>query len=140
MVQESVEASTEFCQKTSSNIVAQIENLAESTSNVTSEMSVHLTTSQKDMEHFIHQEIIRYSSSGDTPARKKRQFGVDLVQVPNAKELIDQFSSTQTPVRQFKIRESILCGDNVMSPTTLKENLVAHKEEDEQQTNSMDET
>uniref|UniRef100_A0A914PZF3 Uncharacterized protein n=1 Tax=Panagrolaimus davidi TaxID=227884 RepID=A0A914PZF3_9BILA len=74
-VNTNIENTVEVCGKKVTEMIKKHENLADSISTITTDMDSHLTTSQKDMERFIHQEVLRYSSGGDIPQRKKRHFG-----------------------------------------------------------------
>uniref|UniRef100_A0A914Z9U7 Uncharacterized protein n=1 Tax=Panagrolaimus superbus TaxID=310955 RepID=A0A914Z9U7_9BILA len=136
------ENAAEVCGKKIANMVAANDTLGDSISLTTTDMDAHLTTSQKDMERFIHQEVLRYTSGGDTPVRKKRNFGVELTPIPSVQELLNQYSS-QSPLHQshYKVRESLLMPENstVMSPSTLKQRLGSYKENENEQTESMSE-
>ena len=87
----------------------------------------HLESSQKSMEHFVHQELIRFKSDGDTPARKKRAFGIELTQPSSANDLFSNAAATLSPIKAFNMRESILAPEMgmLMSPDTIKATLIA---------------
>ncbi|KAE9548194.1 hypothetical protein FO519_008596 [Halicephalobus sp. NKZ332] len=87
----------------------------------------HLDASQKSMEHFVHQELVRFKSDGDTPARKRRAFGVELMQPSSANDLYSNAAANLSPIKAFSMRESILAPEMgmLMSPDTIKAALVA---------------
>uniref|UniRef100_A0A914PY46 Uncharacterized protein n=1 Tax=Panagrolaimus davidi TaxID=227884 RepID=A0A914PY46_9BILA len=140
-VNTNIENTVEVCGKKVTEMIKKHENLADSISTITTDMDAHLTTSQKDMERFIHQEVLRYSSDGDTPQRKKRHFGVEITPIPSVQELLNQFATNESPLRQstYKVRESLLIPETsfVMSPTTLKERLASHKENENEKSGSI---
>uniref|UniRef100_A0AC34F1U3 Kinesin-like protein n=1 Tax=Panagrolaimus sp. ES5 TaxID=591445 RepID=A0AC34F1U3_9BILA len=136
------ENTVEVCGKKTAKMVTANDTLGDSIASITTDMDAHLTTSQQDMERFIHQEVLRYSSGGDTPVKKKRHFGVELTPIPSVQELLNQYSS-QSPVRQstYKVRESLLMPENstVMSPSALKQRLGSYKQNENEQTETMSE-
>uniref|UniRef100_A0A914P839 Uncharacterized protein n=1 Tax=Panagrolaimus davidi TaxID=227884 RepID=A0A914P839_9BILA len=96
-VNTNIENTVEVCGKKNTEMIKKHENLADSISTI---MDANLTTSQKDMERFIHHEVLRYSSGGDTPQRKKRHFCDEITSIPSVQKLLNQFATNESPLRQ----------------------------------------
>uniref|UniRef100_A0AC35GTM1 Uncharacterized protein n=1 Tax=Panagrolaimus sp. PS1159 TaxID=55785 RepID=A0AC35GTM1_9BILA len=65
-----IENTVEVCGKKIAEMIKKHGNLVDSISTITTDMDAHLTTSEKDMERFIHQKVLRYSSGGYTSTKE----------------------------------------------------------------------
>ncbi|KHN81034.1 Kinesin-like protein KIF11 [Toxocara canis] len=97
-------------------------NASRSESN-TEKIKSTLAFSQETFDDFVTAKFETPVSSGETPSRVARSFPIEAVKIPDAGQLLQEWSQNASPKRRsfYRPRESLLeVPSNVLSPQTLK--------------------
>ncbi|KAL3989461.1 Kinesin motor domain family protein [Acanthocheilonema viteae] len=136
-IHKSMETFCKDLQKQSDIVSVQINEIANSNTDVavrqielsglaSSSLLQEVTEAHSRIEQSIGKNIIRPSSTGNTPVRRKQVALPEPVEIPDASELINKTKESEVPRRlsQYRPRDSILeTPFAILSPGALKQTL-----------------